>query len=364
MAVVIEGTTVVIASAALDHRFPGGIAAFAQQPPNGTYHSDGTLAAVSFMVLADAKQFVGELVKHGLSDPWGGRSNDIAVVVENQGFLTPCDWLKVDLLPVTNDDRTTSRVTAAWAIDETPASISCPDGWQPGRMEQVSVEDLKRDYEFVQVREDESGASVTSYRHRLTGQTLYIARTTRAGSPELRQRYVALREELDRLLATPDLPQRTRAAAQLHQQVTDLAAQCEPALELYFLQGIAARLADDWSKAETAFRRVTEQWPGNRDAWLELTWALASLGRAAEAEAAARRAIEVDGASAAAHANLASTLLQQDRPDEALLAIERAIELDPSERMNRSIHAAVRQALGERSPQRQAGVPWYRRWLR
>jgi tetratricopeptide (TPR) repeat protein len=61
-----------------------------------------------------------------------------------------------------------------------------------------------------------------------------------------------------------------------------------------------------------------------RDAWLELTWTLAELGRAGEAETAARRAVDINNKSAAAHANLATTLLRQGRPEEALPAIGRS----------------------------------------
>jgi hypothetical protein len=43
------------------------------------------------------------------------------------------------------------------------------------------------------------------------------------------------------------------------------------------LHGIASRLLNRWDKAEQAFRKATELRPGLTDAWLELTWSLASL---------------------------------------------------------------------------------------
>jgi hypothetical protein len=365
MAVIIEATTVVVVIASLEQRFPGGVSGFAQNLPNSTYHSDGRLAAVSFMVLADVREFVGALSKHGFSDPWRSRSDDVAVVDQSQGFLAPCDWLKVDLRPFTSSDGMTFGLTVAWTVDDDPSRIAVPDGWCPRRAEQVSADELKENYHVVEVRRhDDSGGAVIAYRHRLTGQILYVARTAPAGYGELRKRYLALHEEIGQLLAMPDRPQRTTAAARAYEEATRLVEQSEPALGVFFVQGVAARLAGLWSEAETAFRRITEHWPDNRDAWFELTWALASLGRVAEAETVARRAVEIDGNSAGAHANLASVLLQQGRPDEALPPIERAIALDPSNAISRRIHAQVRNALGSQPAQAQAPVPWYKRWRR
>ena len=72
----------------LDARFPGGSEAFARQPPNSTYRSDGVLAGVTFMVPDDARAFTLTLTKHGFADPWVGETSDIAVIDQRQGFLT------------------------------------------------------------------------------------------------------------------------------------------------------------------------------------------------------------------------------------------------------------------------------------
>jgi len=307
---------------------------------------------------------VGALSKHGLSDPWRSRSDDIAVVDQSQGFLAQCDWLKVDLRQLTSSDGTTVGATIAWIDDEEPAGFAAPHAWHPRRSERISSEELARDYEVVKVDTDAaSGGSVISYRHRLTGRTMYIGRTAPPDSLELQQRHRALSEECARLMGMPDSPQRAAAAAELYEQTTALVAKGEPAPATFLLQGVAARLANEWSKAELVFRRMTELWPDYREAWLELTWTLAELGRPGEAETAARRAVDIDDQSAAAHANLATTLLQQGRPQEALPAIERSLELDPSDTVSRRVEAQVREALGRQSA-RPERAPWYKRWFR
>jgi tetratricopeptide (TPR) repeat protein len=372
MAVLIEATTVVIRTASVERRYPGGVAGLKQHVPNTTYHSDGTLAAISFMDVRDARLFVATLSKHGLSDPWCSRSEDVAVVDERQGFLAESDWLQVDLQQFSNNDGTSFGATIAWIGDEDPATFAFPDGWYPRRIvEQFSLEELKQNYEVVKIDRDEaSGAAVTAYRHRVTGQTLYTARTAPLGYKELRMRYDALTQELSRLFGMPDSPQRAAAAATLYESVTELIKQMQPTSASLFIQGLAARFAQQWSNAEAVFRRITELWPDNRDAWLELTWALSSLGRVDEAETAARRAVAIDDTCAAAHANLASVLLQQGRPGEALPAIERSLELDPSETTSQIIRAQVQQALGHEPAQSAARVPtvfamnrWMRWWL-
>ena len=69
MAILIEGVTVVVPVASLHTRFPGGLSAFEEQAPNATFRSDGIVAGISFMVLADAWTFVRTLVRRGFVDP-------------------------------------------------------------------------------------------------------------------------------------------------------------------------------------------------------------------------------------------------------------------------------------------------------
>jgi len=115
---------------------------------------------------------------------------------------------------------------------------------------------------------------------------------------------------------------------------------------------------------------VTELWPDELDAWLELTWALSSLDRVDEAIAAARKSVELCPESAPAHGNLASALLQGGRPEDAMPAIERALELDPAEWSYQQIREQVISAVKEGtaiegwSTDEMSNRPWYKRWFR
>ena len=364
MAVLVEGVTVLVTNAALQHRFPGGPAAYEQQCPNATYRSDGRLSAVSFMVVDDAKRYTATLAGYGLADPWANASNEIAVVDEGEGFLTRCDSVTLDLRTFPDDRGGTFGAILAWLPGEELETFVAPAGWRPHRLEQVSGEELERSYEVLRIDRTPDGlGAVVVYRHRETGRMLCVGRPVLPDVDEAATRYVALRDELRRVQALPVSRTRDEALASLSDRITDLAKSTdyrEPGPLL--LQGIAARLSGRWNAAEQAFRKVTELRPELLDGWLELTWALAKQDRLKQAEASARRAIDVDANSAAAYGNLAGVLLQNGQAAAALPAITRAVELDPADALNQTILQQVRDALRQGSiGEADADVPWYKR---
>jgi hypothetical protein len=369
MPVVVEGVTVVIPNASLERLFPAGAGGFEHQAPNNTYRSDGTLTALSFMVFADAKTFVGELTKYGFSDPWSATpSEDVAVVVESIGFDAPCTWLHVDLKSFIDKNGHPSGATIVWTDGQEPSTFAVPRGWSPQRMELIPAERLAQS-DVVNVDRDEaSGAAVVTYRERETGRAFSVARTGPPGYRDLNQRYRTLREDLARLMKTPHAPKRTTAAAKLYETATEIVNDAQPDPSPLLTQGVAARLAGRVSDAEAIFRRVAELWPDNLGAWLELTVTFMSVGRLDEAETAARHAVALDNRSAAAQGNLAGVLYQGSRFAEALPVIDRAFELDPSDSKNQRIRALVRLALERSSadppPDPPPETPWYRRWFR
>jgi hypothetical protein len=359
LAVVVAGITVVILQSSLERRFPGGARGLAKHSPNDTYRSDGTLAAVSFMVSADANQFVSELAKYGLSDPTRTASEDVAIVAETAGFLAPCRWLHVDLRSFTDKSGRQFGATIVWTGDE-PSTFAAPHNWSPHRMELVAPERIQNSDVVNVERDPTGGGAVVTYRERGTGRTFFVARTGPPGFHDLNQRYQALREELVRLTETPDSPERAASAARLHDRATEIVAAAEADPGPLLLQGIAARLAQRFSDSETAFRHITQLWPDNLGAWLELTWTLAAAGRFEQAEITARHAVELDHTSAAALGNLASVLLQSGRPGSALPVIDRALALNPSDQINLRIRAEAQAAHAQQLGAR-LGLPWYRR---
>ena len=365
MAILIEGTTVVVTTSSLDARFPGGAAAFEQQAPNTTYHSDGVLAGVSFMIPADARLFAKMLTTRGYVDPWTTHTEEIAVVDQSEGLLTKCDWLKIDLSTVVGPDGTPCGVTIAWKGDTEPGNFTAPAGWYPDRMFRISQADLEQNYEMVKlVQASARGGALATYRHRQTGRLAFISRPSIVPT-DVEEKYAELGRALAEVMAMPPTKDQLKRGYELCDRATaTIEGMAGAHLGLLYIQGIAARMAGRWSVAEGAFRKATELWPDQVDAWLELTWALSSLGRMDEALTAAQHTVELCPGSAAAHANLGGVLFQSGQAEQALPAIERAFELDPDDwRIQRS-REQVLAALEERSTPPVSNRPWYKRWLR
>ena len=104
-----------------------------------------------------------------------------------------------------------------------------------------------------------------------------------------------------------------------------------------FVAGLGYRMTRCWSEATDHFLRVLQLSPMNGEAWLELTWCLAELGRWEECEMAARKSVEIFPNAAASWGNLALALSKLQKKGEAKEAIRRAIKLEPSDPRNRTI---------------------------
>ena len=100
-----------------------------------------------------------------------------------------------------------------------------------------------------------------------------------------------------------------------------------------------------WPDATAYFLSVVELSPMNGEAWLELTWCLAELGRWEECEMAARKSTEIFPKTAATWGNLALALSRVGRRSEAFDAIQRAIQLDPADKRNRLIEESLSSEL-------------------
>jgi tetratricopeptide (TPR) repeat protein len=108
-----------------------------------------------------------------------------------------------------------------------------------------------------------------------------------------------------------------------------------------FVAGLGYRMARRWQEATDHFLLVSRLSPMNGEAWLELTWCLAELGRWKECEMAARKSVEIFPNTGASWGNLALALSKLKRKGEAQEAIRRAIQLDPSDPQNRAIEAQI-----------------------
>jgi Flp pilus assembly protein TadD len=108
-----------------------------------------------------------------------------------------------------------------------------------------------------------------------------------------------------------------------------------------FVAGLGYRMTRRWSEANDHFLVVLQLSPMNGEAWLELTWCLAELGRWEECEKAARKSVEIFPNTAASWGNLALALNKLGRKGEAVVAIRRAIQLEPGDPRNRAIEEQI-----------------------
>jgi Flp pilus assembly protein TadD len=105
----------------------------------------------------------------------------------------------------------------------------------------------------------------------------------------------------------------------------------------FYVAGLANRMVQRWETAAARFFNVLEIAPTNGEAWLELTWCLAEMGKWEESEMAARKSTEFMPNSGAPWSNLAIALHRLGRVAEAELAIKRALELEPNDPRNQAI---------------------------
>ncbi len=108
-----------------------------------------------------------------------------------------------------------------------------------------------------------------------------------------------------------------------------------------FVAGLGYRMIRRWSEATDHFLWVVKLSPMNGEAWLELTWCLAELGRWEECELAARKSVEIFPHTAASWGNLALALGKLKKKSEAKKAIRRAVELEPTDARNKAIEEEI-----------------------
>jgi hypothetical protein len=114
MAVLVEAISVITRRDAIDAKYPGGWPAFVEAAPNATLCYDADLARVGFMAPPDAEAFVNRLTQSGLVFLADSKARDIAVVDQQRGPTTECDWLEFAHLPAGEGG---GKVSACWLLE-------------------------------------------------------------------------------------------------------------------------------------------------------------------------------------------------------------------------------------------------------
>ena len=184
MAVLVDAISVITRRDAIDAKYPGGWSAFLAGAPNATLCYDDEIARIGFMVPRDVEAFIAHLTDNGLTFLVNDKAEDIAVVDQQRGPTTDCDWLEFAKLPF---GQAGGKVSACWLFDQPRIAagvhlrgksidLATPPGWKfeeslSHRFGFVPNEKVDERLQFVR---NENGVDV--FLDRETGKEVYVGR--------------------------------------------------------------------------------------------------------------------------------------------------------------------------------------------
>ncbi len=138
MAVLVEAISVIVRRDSLEQRTTGGWNAFLSIIPNNTLCADDEIARIGFLTPADVEAFTNMLKDMGLTFTDDRGAVDFAVVDQQRGPTTTCDWLEFGHLPFGESG---GKVAACWLftapriahglhMKSTSMQLATPAGWQ------------------------------------------------------------------------------------------------------------------------------------------------------------------------------------------------------------------------------------------
>ncbi len=174
MAVLIEGTSVVVRVDALLERFPGGWEAFKRIVSNQTLCADNEIVRIGFMSPQDVEPFVKKLQGAGLEFLRDGEAIDIAVADQIRGLTSKCTWLEFGQVDMSGKGQ---RVSACRLVGSQLMQVVTPPGWQfEGSLSStfgfVPSEHAAKGMKYLR---HENGLDV--YLNPITGKEMYVGRT-------------------------------------------------------------------------------------------------------------------------------------------------------------------------------------------
>ena len=339
MAVVIEAFDVVLPIDAVERSYPGGLAAFRHDAPNGTYCSDGVLCRLSFMVERDRASFTARLAEQGLTT-----SDGVALVRESELLETP-----------TLVCGPYAGVHAAWRPGVAQEPLVVPLGYRPDSIQFESPEEMAAHLEYVGTE-----GGVETYRDRRTGRLYYTGRTQPELSPETADRLEALRREGVELLQpflgvggpapNPGFLEKRRIRKGIARLREVLEVIPHHASTLWII-GMALRTLREHEQALDHLRRAHMSDPMQPDMGREYACQCMILGLGDEAVQAARVTAQRHPGDAGLLSNLGLAYLIAGDVDRALDAVREALALEPDDpitnnllRLAEDVKAGTREA--------------------
>jgi tetratricopeptide (TPR) repeat protein len=266
MSVLIEAFNVVIRREAIERKYPGGLQQFGQHSPNNTYCCDDHLVRIGFMVYKDATAFAA-----GLMQDYGVEEQELAIVDQFRGPLTPRDWLKC---AQHNDGW-----SLCWLPGTDPTQLCAPGWWSPeaarGRLNFVPPNEVEN-YEFIR---HEDGVDV--YRDKTTGELQYVGRPdvkTDTASGNKSDDYLKKGVELvNPYIILVDVPPESPFTAKGQRDITQGIEYLQQAIQLhtdnwraYWYLGKTYQAIQDSEQAYQNFKLAYEANPNEADICREL----------------------------------------------------------------------------------------------
>jgi len=176
MAVLIEGYSVIIKSAAADQKWPGGWSAFNEAIPNKTMCIDDYLIRVGFMNYNDVLAYCALLEENGLHEATETEEGEYVIVEQLRGPKTQPDW--IDFGHVAHNRNPNQMLAACRYTGDEEKILTFPDGWKfEGSLSEkpnfVSNEEAKQRLEKIRRRD-----GVEVYYDKKTRKQVFVGRTS------------------------------------------------------------------------------------------------------------------------------------------------------------------------------------------
>ena len=347
MAVLIECMNVVVKCEPAARLYPGGMDGLEKDCPNKTFCSDGLVARVGFMSIIDARRYIVELQRYGLTYCLKDECVDIALVSVEHGFEHDCHWLCVD--------QHEKGYCFAWMAGKEPGEVAAPLNSDLEHYEKVnylSEEEFKEKFELLG---EEDG--VCRYIDRHSGEIMYVGRTTSLDTEAKQGRVEALTNrayELQGILASKDTAEDESSLEPILTEISSLAEEAELIADdsvpmSIYLCGFVHRIQKNWNEAEKWFQRFAQNHPYNPNVWRDLTLTQGMQKKFDDAFSSALRAYELAPENPGSLGNLARSYMELGQLDEAQKFIKRAISAEPQNEINQYIQGMIAERLVEKN---------------
>ena len=191
MAVLVEGTSVIVRRDAIESKYDGGWDTFVDNVPNATLCADDEITRVGFMGPADVEAFVRHLERMGLQFVQGGKAIDLAIADQQEGLITECGWLEFAKIGY----RDQGKISTCWFFDSPrivpgihlrgrSMDIATPAGWK-------FEDSLSQKFQFVPTGQENerlkflrSEDSIDVFLDLNTGKEVFLGRTSRHKRPD------------------------------------------------------------------------------------------------------------------------------------------------------------------------------------